>query len=529
MNQWIDRYIQLATATHKRCILLHDRNGLLAHAELRRAIEQVGHSLFRAETPWQVRIHYEVSCNDITQPTILLVPAGYRPLPDMATNTYLVEVGLRDLFPLLDAATLQGLSATALTAISVVRQYAHLGREATLKWLLKHVYNIDADSLKTRPDRHRVVQALRKVNEHAAGSNSVIQAYLRTLAAPHKTEFNRILDKVSTYLDHPATAPDAWFERVAILAQAMHWAITWPDKTEMDRLDDVVPLINRQFQSFLDTSYESLFSLSAIKRPAVVSRVLDYMHAQPSEKKALIVIDGMNIWQGQMLVDALVNSGLTPLVGATIAFIPTITAWSRQALFKGSRPDMTTDNHKEGKLFEQYWQTTGLQPNQVQYNTFSFTAPFSLMNQSSAVVRLGLVCNDLDNLMHGTILGNSQLEHATQQWINSGPVLPIITDLKLNGFTCYITADHGNVEAVGVKNLKLVEKIGAMSRGKRHIQFSNMLLASSFKEQNPQLDTGIRDQSVYLRDTSAFTVEHQTIITHGGSHFWEVIVPLIKV
>lgn len=528
MNPWINRYIQLATATHQRCILLYDRDGLLSHAELSGAFEQAGYRLLRAETPWQVRIQYEVSCRDNPQPTILLTPSGYRPLPDIATNTYLVEVGLRDLFPLLDAATLQGLSATALTAISAVRQYDQLGPEATLKWLLEHVYNIDADSLKTSPDRYRIVQALRKVNEHAAGSNSAIQAYLQTLAAPHCAEFDRLLDQVSAYLDNPAPTPDAWFERVAILAQAMRWAMAWPDKTQLDWVNSLVLLINNQFQSFLNTAYEGLFSLSAMKRPAVVSRVLDYIRAQPGEKKALIVIDGMNVWQGQLLIEALTKFGLEPTAGATMAYIPTITAWSRQALFKGSRPDLTTDNHNEGKLFVQYWQATGLQPNQVQYSVFSYAAPFSFLTPSDAVIRLGLVCNDLDNLMHGTVLGNSQLEAATQQWIGDGPMLPLIAGLKQRGFTCYITADHGNLEATGVKNLTLTEKVGAISRSKRHIHFSNRLLTTSFAEQNPQLNIGNRDRSIYLRDTSAFTTEYQTVITHGGSHFWEVIVPFIE-
>lgn len=529
MNQWIERYVHLVTATHKRYILLHDRDGLLTYDELRRAIEELGYVLLSAETAWQVRIHYELTSNVNPHRKILLVPARYSPLPDMAADIYLVEIGLRELFPLLDATVLQDLPIPALAVISAMRQYTRLGREATVKWLLEHIYNIDADSLKTSPDRDRILQALRKVYEHPAGSNSVIQDYLQTLAAPHKREFNRLMDQVSAYINHPATTADAWFDRVPILGKAMCWAMDWPDKTGLDRLNGVMLSINRQFQLFLDTSYESLFSLSAAKRPAVISRVLDYVQAQSSEKKALIVIDGMNVWQGQLFVEALVNSGLIPIVGATMAYIPSITAWSRQALFKGGRPDLTTDNHREGKLFELYWQTTGLQPNQIHYSAFSYGTPFPLMPLPDTIIRLGLVCNDLDNLMHGTILGNSQLEKATRHWITDGPVLPLIASLKQSGFTCYITADHGNLEATGLKSLKLAEKIGALSRSKRHIQFTNALLVSSFKEQNPQLDIGIRDRSIYLRDTSAFTTESKTVITHGGSHFWEVLVPFIQV
>lgn len=528
MSHWIDRYIQLATATHKRHILLHDRDGLLTHTDLRRAIEQLGYSLGRAETPWQVRIHYEVGISEGRQAMLLLVPSGYRPLPDIAADTHQVEVGLRDLFPLLDAAVLRGLPGSALTIISTTRQYHRLERDATLKWLLEHVYNVDVDSLRTSPDRNRIMQALRSVNEHPAGSNAAIRDYLQTLATPYRAEFARLMAEATAYLDHPTTIPDTWFERIATLGQAMRWALTWPDETFLTELNGLAPLLNDQFQVFLDSHYESLFSLSAGKRPAVVSRVLDYMRARPSEKKALIVIDGMNVWQGQLLAEGLTNAGLMPVVKTTMAYIPTITAWSRQALFRGSRPDLATDNHREGKLFEKYWQVAGLQANQIQYGKFTYAIPGPVLPLPTTVVRLGLVCNDLDDLMHGTIFGTSQLEQATQKWITNGPILPLITDLKKAGFNCYITADHGNLEAVGLKNLTSAEKVGAISRSKRHIHFANEALATSFVRENPTLHVGIRGRSIYLRDRSAFTIEQQTVVTHGGSHFWEVLVPFIE-
>jgi len=528
MSRWIEEYVQQTTATHKRHILLQDRDGLMAHPELCWAFEQRGYALFSGDTHWKVRVEYELRIRDSTHPIILLVPVGYKPLPDMAATTHSVEVGLRELFPFLDASVLQGLSAPDLTTLSAVRHYHRLERDATLNWLLEHLYTIDADSLKISPTRNRVARAMQQVYEHPTPPNPAVNAYIETLSAPYRVAFDELLKQITGWLDKPAVTPDAWFEQISVLSQAIRWAMTWPGNTFIGRLTGVVTLLNNQFQSYLDQHYESLFSLSAVKRPAVVSRVLDHLRAQSDQKIALIVIDGMNVWQGQLLTEALTASSLRPIAGATMAYIPTITAWSRQALFRGNRPDLTTDNRKEGNGFKDYWTNTGLQPNQVLYDTFSNAAPFAVSALPATVTRLGLVCNDLDNLMHGMLLGNDQLEQVTQQWIKTGPMLPLLASLKQAGFTCYLTADHGNLEATGIKNLKLTEKTGALSRSKRHIQFLNTVLRDSFVEQNPQLSLGIRDRSVYLRDTSAFTTKSQTVVTHGGSHFWEVIVPFIK-
>jgi hypothetical protein len=142
---------------------------------------------------------------------------------------------------------------------------------------------------------------------------------------------------------------------------------------------------------------------------------------------------------------------------------------------------------------------------------------------------LGLVCNDLDEVMHGSILGNNQLMSSTEQWIEKSRIVEIMDELRIRGFQIYITADHGNIEATGLKNLTLKEKVGALSRSKRHLHFTNDVLLTSFREQNSGLTLGLKGLSVYLRHQEAFTSENVQVITHGGSHFWEVIVPFISI
>lgn len=131
----------------------------------------------------------------------------------------------------------------------------------------------------------------------------------------------------------------------------------------------------------------------------------------------------------------------------------------------------------------------------------------------------------MDDIMHGSVLGNEQLMASTLQWIQQSRIVEYIKALRLKGFKIFITTDHGNVEAMGIKNLKIKEKVGALSRGKRHIHFSNETMLANFREQNPGLVCGIKDNSVYLRQENAFTDQNVKVVTHGGSHLWEVLIP----
>jgi hypothetical protein len=142
---------------------------------------------------------------------------------------------------------------------------------------------------------------------------------------------------------------------------------------------------------------------------------------------------------------------------------------------------------------------------------------------------IGIVIKDLDDLMHGTLMGDDQLYLSTKQWIDSGLLINMVLKLKQDGFRVFLTTDHGNIEAVGIKSLKMNEKFGALSRSKRHLRFSNETLKNDFLNRNSTLTLGIDGLSIYLKDKSAFVPENERIITHGGSHFWEVIIPFIEI
>lgn len=318
---------------------------------------------------------------------------------------------------------------------------------------------------------------------------------------------------------------DQWFNLIQILAKAKIKELHSKNQQLKENFNQALHTLNQRFQRFIDNTYASLFSLSGVRRPVVVSRVLEYIKAQSDQRKALIVIDGMNYWQWLLITKTFQDSGIAIGTKTTLAFIPTITAWSRQALFRGSKPNLAETNSKEAVLFREFWRGNGYNEYQIEHTRFGHNHPFNVDNISENVNILGLVCDDLDDIMHGAVLGDDQLMVSTLQWLQKSRIVECIELLRSKGFKVFITTDHGNVEALGIKNLMQKEKVGSLSRGKRHIHFSNETMLASFREQNPDLTVGIRDNSIFLRQEEAFTDRNVKVVTHGGSHLWEVLIP----
>ena len=128
---------------------------------------------------------------------------------------------------------------------------------------------------------------------------------------------------------------EQWFKIILVLANAKLKYLLSSNDALKENYRKIENAFNNRFQRFIDNTYGSLFSLSGVRKPVVVSRILEHINAKPAKKKALLVIDGMNYWQWSLLGKALSEAGIIYSSNASLAFIPTITAWSRQAIFKG--------------------------------------------------------------------------------------------------------------------------------------------------------------------------------------------------
>ncbi len=342
-------------------------------------------------------------------------------------------------------------------------------------------------------------------------------------------ELESLIGYLRQQLESIEDAYEQWFKVIQILANAKLKFLKTGNGELKEGYLKIERSINLRFQRFIDNTYGSLFTLSGVRRPVIVTRILEHMKAQPSRRKALLVIDGMNYWQWNILSTALAKVEVSFNTGSTLAYIPTITAWSRQAIFKGDKPDLSADNSKESKLFEIYWTSQGVPEYQIAFSKVGINNTLNIDQIGSDINYLGLVCNDLDDIMHGSILGDEQLQTSTEQWIVRSQIVKTIQDLSKAGFQLFITSDHGNIEAQGLKNLTMKDKVGALSRGKRHLHFTNEVMLNNLLQDNKGIEMGKKGLSVYLKNQEAFTTANTQVITHGGSHFWEVIVPFITI
>jgi len=318
--------------------------------------------------------------------------------------------------------------------------------------------------------------------------------------------------------------PYEWFDLAKVIGEVYYLVLNLNNPEVTLLVLETLNELNNRFQRFVQHTYWSLFSLSGSRYPVVISRVLDYMQAQQSPKKALIVIDGMNLWQWYAIQQELAEQEIVVNEMATLAFLPSITAWSRQALLKGSKPDLEKDNSGEEKLFREYWTQKGYQNYQIGHQRFGIEKPVNegLLVAASVVA---LVCNDLDDLMHGAVMGDEQLLQDTQQWTRKVGLVGLIQLLKNNSYMCFITTDHGNIEASAASILPMTAKNISTSKSKRHIRFISNEQAEQFQKGNPGLAVKRRDSSLYLTDNTAF-IKEDKVVTHGGSHVLELIIPL---
>ncbi len=284
---------------------------------------------------------------------------------------------------------------------------------------------------------------------------------------------------------------------------------------------------NDIFQKTLQANYKQVKNSSAVKKPRIVSRILDYLHFNHRDNKiALIVIDGLAFWQYQLLKEKLPNKLDEDVI---LSWLPSITQLSRQAIFRGGIPrlDYKQNPQNESKLWKSFWMSNGFQDFEISYQYEKAD-----ISRLDAVSKLAIVFKDLDDKMH-TSTDYADLLGLTKNWIERSKILSNIHELLHNGFRVFLTTDHGNIQAKGWRGLKGREKLGTNksgSRSQRHIEYTEKWLFDEFVENNPDLKdlVFIENHAIYHKTDLSFSSK-ESLVTHGGAHLLEVLIPFIEI
>lgn len=284
---------------------------------------------------------------------------------------------------------------------------------------------------------------------------------------------------------------------------------------------------NEIFQDKLKASYHQTKNSSAVKKPRIVSKILDYLSFNYRDQKvALIVVDGMAFWQYALLQNKLPGNKQEEVI---YSWLPSITQLSRQAIFRGDTPqtDYRQGPTSEEKLWKNYWTAKGCHTFEIAYQYEQVQ-----LESLSAISKLAIVFKDLDEKMHSST-DYKDLFMLTKNWIERSKVIQIMDHLLAQGFTVFLTTDHGNIQAKGWRGLKGKEKLGTNksgSRSERHIEYSEKWLSDDFMANNPEIKEAVieDEQAIYFKTDLSFS-RKDALVSHGGAHLLEVLIPFITI
>lgn len=298
-------------------------------------------------------------------------------------------------------------------------------------------------------------------------------------------------------------------------------------KPQFEELYSHINKANELFQETLQTSYHQTKNSSAVKKPRIVSKILDYLNFNYRNNKiALIVVDGMAFWQYELLRNRLPNVKNEEVI---YSWLPSITQLSRQAIFRGDTPqtDYRQGPVSEEKLWKTYWKSNECHAFEIDYQH----ERVNLTNLDS-VSKLAIVFKDLDEKMHSST-DYVDLLTLTKNWIERSKILHVIEELLQKGFSVFLTSDHGNIQAKGWRGLQGREKLGTNisgSRSERHIEYSDKWLSDEFLANNPEMRNSVvvEEQAFYFKSDLSFS-NKVSLVTHGGAHLLEVLIPFIEI
>ena len=305
-------------------------------------------------------------------------------------------------------------------------------------------------------------------------------------------------------------------------------------------------LADERLHAWVAKHYADLSSLPVAKGPVMVHHVPRFLSMRRSageDKVALLVFDGLAVDQWIQIRERVAK--YSPKVGfdegACFAWLPTLTSVSRQALFSGLKPREFSDSiettAQEPSQWSRFWQDQGLRANEVMYRKgIKRTDQLEELDtalSNSAIKVAGLVVDTVDEIVHGAILGKRGIANQIDSWCESGFVDSLFAMLLSRGYHVYLTADHGNVEAVGVGRPN--QGVIAETRGERvRVYRSEALLSESalaclgaIKLEIAGLPANF--MPLFAGARTAFVTQGEQLVVHGGISVEELIVPFVKI
>ncbi|WP_333885415.1 BREX-3 system phosphatase PglZ [Sphingobium yanoikuyae] len=334
-------------------------------------------------------------------------------------------------------------------------------------------------------------------------------------------------------------------ERYSEVVEDLRTSASSVDETP-DALTELGPIIDDAFFTFLASSFDGLGSNSFATAPSIVHQIAPHMAHRRNlgeRRQALVVVDGLALDQWYMLERRLRRDRPDLLIDSRscFAWIPTVTGVSRQAIFAGDQPRSFAktlgSTSAEPNLWKRFWSNEGLPDKHVVYARGLGAKGSSDAALSDAVADgvevIGVVVDTVDEMMHGELFGKKSLTSRIEHWLDFGEWTRLVSLLIDGGYRIYLTADHGNVDVVGMGRPS--EGVAAEERGERSRIYDSDALrqkaAVSIDGSRLLQPGGLPEtyKPLFAPTGKGFISNGRQAVVHGGTSIEEVIVPFVRI
>lgn len=368
--------------------------------------------------------------------------------------------------------------------------------------------------------------------------------------ADHISRFRKLLQLLASSSPSSSSDHQAWVQAATRWAElvALRWSL--PGDIGSDDREHFAAAhlsIEHDFQDWMTGHYASLHSLSFLPRPVMLHQIPRYMAHRlaatgSTAKLAVLVVDGLSMDQW-----AVVRQEMPPRKWVTeefglFAWVPTLTAVSRQSIFAGDPPfffgTSLDTTRKEEQHWMRFWEDRGIRKEDAVY-----ACQGTLEDDDAFITRVqakidqprcriaGVVLGTIDQMLHGIVTGTDGLHASVRHWAKRGSLWRLLEALLERDFEVVLTADHGNVEGVGIGKPNV--GVTADERGERVHVFQDARLRTKVGADYPGSiiwpSIGLPDDYLALiaPPLRAFIGEGKRTVAHGGICIEEAIVPFV--
>lgn len=315
-----------------------------------------------------------------------------------------------------------------------------------------------------------------------------------------------------------------------------------PEQTDAFWNDLWTPL-NERFTRFVESRLESLSNLPPT-RPVLVNHIARFLARRvgSGSKVALLVLDGLSLAQWCMIREELLRltPDLCPNEDACFSLVPSVTNVARQSIYSGELPvffDSTIDRTDlDGKRWKTFWDGASGRPvRSAHMNIEGKDGDLAELLDAieTGATALGVTVRMPDEIVHGTKMGWRGVAESLRLWARQPFLRGSVAAILDAGYELYLTADHGNLEAMGdgsVPQGVLAERSGQRVR----IYRDATIYAHTANQLADRVKSGGNKllPPTYLpllhSGRGAYVTNGQTIVSHGGASLDEMIVPFVQ-